>query len=273
MNSEAEDFTVNRRTISTVGRSRAGAQHPWWVAYPSPALSMEPARGSADAPAAYPPYGYGHGRVDGEVDVGRVSAAHPAHYRQRGAVLAVSLIFLLLLSIVAISLMRSGQLEVLMAGNAQSRLGAFELAEGVADSVLARWEDNLDTEEIVCSNGHPDPDGDCDRTDLAWDPRLDPDSGDPDLLPQVENATITGRARPLNDGQPGCVPSFITGIAHGTWAFFFDVEATFDNTEVRQGASQVNRGAVLVNPVSADCYSNPQNIGNLDKFAHNKWSP
>lgn len=187
--------------------------------------------------------------------------------RQRGAVLAVALIFLLLLSIVAISLMRSGQLEVLMAGNAQARLGAYELAEAVAESALANWEDNLDTEAIVCSDGHPDPDGDCDRTDLAWDPRLDPGSGDPDLLPQVENATITGRARPLNDGQPGCVPAFITGIAHGTWAFFFDVEASFDNTGVRQGASRVNHGAVVVNPVSADCYSNPPQ-GNLDHFAH-----
>ena len=197
-----------------------------------------------------------------------LSARHlPVAAHQRGAVLAVSLIFLLLLSIVAISLMRSGQLEVLMAGNAQARLGAYELAEGIAEAAMARWEDNLNPKDIVCSNGHPDPDGDCDRTDLVWDPRLDPDSGDPGLLPQIENATITGRARPLNDGQPGCVPSFITGIAHGTWAFFFDVEATFDNTEVRQGASQVNRGAVLVNPVSSDCMSTPP-IGNLDKYAH-----
>jgi type IV pilus assembly protein PilX len=69
----------------------------------------------------------------------------PAAAHQRGAVLAVSLIFLLLLSIVAISLMRSGQLEVLMAGNAQSRLGAYELAEGIAESALARWEDNLNS--------------------------------------------------------------------------------------------------------------------------------
>lgn len=181
--------------------------------------------------------------------------------------LAVSLIFLLLLSIVALSLMRSGQLEVLMAGNAQARLGAYELAEGIAESALARWEDNLNPKDIVCSDGHPDPDGDCDRFDLAWDPRLDPGSGDPDLLPAVEGATVTGRARPLNDGEPGCVPAFITGIAHGTWAFFFDLEATFDNTAVRQGATQVNHGAVLVNPVSSDCFSNPPD-GNLDKFAH-----
>ena len=217
---------------------RASAAHPAKepVAYPAP--------GSAAAPAAYPPY-----------------------VRQRGAVLAVSLIFLLLLSILAISVMRSGQLEVLMAGNSQARLDAFQLAEGIADGVLARWEDNLDTEAIVCSNGHPDPDGDCDRTDLVWDQRLDPSGTDPDLLPAVADATVVSRARPLNDGEPGCVPAFITGIAHGTWAFFFDVDAAFDNTEVRQGASRVNRGAVVINPVSSDCFANPP-IGNLDKYAH-----
>ena len=211
------------------------------------------------------------GRTSAAHLVGRISAAHPAATpvpRQRGAVLAVALIFLLLLSIVAISLMRSGQLEVLMAGNSQARLGAFELAQGITDGVLARWEANLNPNDIVCSAGHPDPDGACDRTDLAWDPRLDPAGADPDLLPAVEGATVTGQVRPLNGGEPGCVPSFITGIAHGTWAFFFDVEATFDNTEVRQGASQVNRGAVLVNPVSSDCFSNPPD-GNLDKYLNN----
>ncbi|HEX4881926.1 MAG TPA: pilus assembly PilX N-terminal domain-containing protein [Porticoccaceae bacterium] len=185
--------------------------------------------------------------------------------RQRGAVLAVALIFLLLLSIVAISLMRSGQLEVLMAGNAQSQLGAFQLAEAVADSVLANWEDNLDTEDVVCSPDHPDPDSECTRSDLAWDDRLNPEEDD--ALPPVDDATVTARTKPLNDGKPGCVPPFVTGIAHGTWAFFFDVEASFDNTDERQGASQVNRGGVLVNPVSADCFSSPPE-GDLDQYAH-----
>jgi hypothetical protein len=190
----------------------------------------------------------------------------PAAAHQRGAVLAVSLIFLLLLSIVAISLMRSGQLEVLMAGNAQSRLGAYELAEGIAESALARWEDNLNSKDIVCSDGHPDPDGDCDRFDLAWDPRLDPGSGDPDLLPAIEGATVTGRVRPLNNGEPECVPPFIPGEALDWWTLFFDIEATFDNTAVRQGAAQVNRGVALIMRGGV-CSPKPPD-GNLDKFAH-----
>jgi len=86
-------------------------------------------------------------------------------------------------------------------------------------------------------------------------------------IPGIAGATIQGRIRPLNGGKAGCVPAFVTGIAHGTWAFFFDVEASYDNSAVRQGASRVNHGAVLVNPVSTDCFANPP-IGNLDKFAN-----
>ena len=185
--------------------------------------------------------------------------------RQRGAVLAVSLIFLLLLSILAISVMRSGQLEVLMAGNSQAQLDAFQLAEGIADAILARRDDNLNPKDIVCSAGHPNPDGDCDRFDLVWDARLDPASGASGLLPAVKGATVTARVRPLFDGEPRCVPEFIRR-GHGAWALFFDVEATFDNTAVRQGASRTNRGVVVSNDVGVDC-SKPRDAGNLDKFA------
>lgn len=193
----------------------------------------------------------------------------PGAARQRGAVLAVALIFLLLLSILAVSIMRSGQLEVLMAGNSQAQLGAFEFAEGIADSMLARWGTNLNPNQVVCSPGFPapspsDPALNCTVTTLAWDDRLKPSTSS---IAAIKSANVQGRARPLNDGKPGCVPAFITGIAHGTWAFFFDLEAHYDNSAVRQGASRVNRGAVLVNPVSTDCFANPP-IGNLDKFAH-----
>jgi len=262
---------VNRRAISTVGRisrRRTGAQHPWWAAQPVP--SVEPARGSADAPAAYPPYGdYGHGRIHVEADAGRVSAAHPAHYRQRGAVLAVSLIFLLLLSIVAISLMRSGQLEVLMAGNAQSRLSAFEMAEGITEAIMVRWEeDNFESNTIVCSAGHPNTDGKCDEFNLMWDLRLNPAENHSSLLPQAKGAQVTARVRPLNDGKDICPPpEFMPGHDLDTPVLLFEVEAAFDLVQLRQGASRVHRGVALRNMIGA-CKPEPKSGGNLDQFAH-----
>ena len=59
-------------------------------------------------------------------------------YRQSGAALVVGLVLLMVLTLLAVSTMRSAALEMLMAGNAQSRENAFRLAEaGIADA-LAR---------------------------------------------------------------------------------------------------------------------------------------
>jgi len=255
---------VNRRAIPDAGAGRTSAAHR---ARPIPSHST--AGTPADAPAAYPPYGdYGHGRIDVEVDTGRVSAAHPAHYRQRGAVLAVSLIFLLLLSIVAISLMRSGQLEVLMAGNAQSRLSAFEMAEGITEAIMVRWEDNFESNAIVCSAGHPNTDGKCDESNLMWDLRLNPAENHSSLLPQAKGAQVTARVRPLNDGKDTCPPpEFMPGDYEvDTPVLLFEVEAAFDLVQLRQGASRVHRGAALRG--AGECAAEPKSAGNLDQFAH-----
>jgi type IV pilus assembly protein PilX len=56
--------------------------------------------------------------------------------RQRGAALVVGLVLLLVLTLLAVSTMRTASLELLMAGNAQFRENAFRLAEAsLADGV------------------------------------------------------------------------------------------------------------------------------------------
>jgi hypothetical protein len=257
-----DHVTMNHATLNGIA-SRAN---------PPSGRRQTGAAAMADAPVAYPPYVpstvEGFCRRAGKRSAPASASAAP---RQRGAVLVVALIFLLLLSILAVSVMRSGQLEVLMAGNSQAQLSAFEFAEGFSEAILARWKNNLQTNEVVCTPvfkpTSTEPGFQCTKFaagDLAWDARLHPATAS---LDAIKDATLYGRVRPLNGGKPACVPGFITGIAHGTWAFFFDVEASYDNSVSRQGASRVNHGAVLVNPVSSDCYANPQ-FGNLDKFAH-----
>lgn len=57
----------------------------------------------------------------------------PGRGRQRGAALIIGLILLMVLTVLAISTMRTATLELLMAGNAQYRENAFRIAEaGVA---------------------------------------------------------------------------------------------------------------------------------------------
>lgn len=57
-------------------------------------------------------------------------------HRQRGAVLIISLVLLMVLTILAISTMRTASLGLLMAGNTQFRQNAWQLAQTGIDSIL-----------------------------------------------------------------------------------------------------------------------------------------
>ena len=60
--------------------------------------------------------------------------------RQSGAALIISLILLMVLTVLAISTMRTASLELLMAGNAQYRESAFRLAQSGIDAVVQRGD-------------------------------------------------------------------------------------------------------------------------------------
>ena len=64
----------------------------------------------------------------------------PIRAGQSGAALIVGLVLLMVLTILAISSMRSASLELLMAGNTQLRANAFQLAESGIQALLAQIE-------------------------------------------------------------------------------------------------------------------------------------
>jgi type IV pilus assembly protein PilX len=71
----------------------------------------------------------------------RHAARHGQSRRdQSGAALIISLILLMVLTVLAISTMRTASLELLMAGNAQYRESAFRLAQSGIDAVLRRGD-------------------------------------------------------------------------------------------------------------------------------------
>lgn len=57
---------------------------------------------------------------------------------QRGAALIIGLVLLMVLTILGISTMRTASLELLMAGNAQFKENAFQLAESGIENLLAQ---------------------------------------------------------------------------------------------------------------------------------------
>ncbi len=67
-------------------------------------------------------------------------ATNPSRQRQSGAALIVSLILLMVLTVLAISTMRTASLQLLMAGNAQYRESAFRLAQSGIDAVVQQGD-------------------------------------------------------------------------------------------------------------------------------------
>jgi type IV pilus assembly protein PilX len=67
-------------------------------------------------------------------------ATNPSRQRQSGAALIVSLILLMVLTVLAISTLRTASLQLLMAGNAQYRESAFRLAQSGIDAVVQQGD-------------------------------------------------------------------------------------------------------------------------------------
>jgi type IV pilus assembly protein PilX len=74
-------------------------------------------------------------------------------HRERGAVLIVGLILLLVMTVLAVATMGTASLELAMAGNTQSAQNAFQLAETGIDVSLAAADDDRDT--LVATAGAP----------------------------------------------------------------------------------------------------------------------
>ena len=71
------------------------------------------------------------------------TATYPAgapHQQQAGAALIISLILLMVLTVLAISTMRTASLQLLMAGNVQYRENAYRLAQTGIDEVVRQVE-------------------------------------------------------------------------------------------------------------------------------------
>jgi type IV pilus assembly protein PilX len=84
------------------------------------------------------------------------SSAGNLHKRQRGAVLAVSLIFLLILTLLGISSMKSTLLEEKMAGNMRDQSVAFQSAEA-ALRLGEGWIASLSTRPDISAVGTTQP--------------------------------------------------------------------------------------------------------------------
>ena len=159
-------------------------------------------------------------------------------HRQRGAVLLLSMIFLLLLAMVAGTTMHTTTLEVRMAGNNQFREEAFQQAQAVA-TAIADDEDNFPVTGGVgytlCGSG--DTDADCDATTVDVDAAILAAPGGVDVSYRVERqgpAVIEGV--PFRQAQNRASSSLAFDAA------VFETAVAVDGSSVRLGSAEVAQG-------------------------------
>lgn len=166
--------------------------------------------------------------------IGRLSA--PAH--QRGAILVITMIFLIAISIIAVASMQSSNIGLFMAQNDESRISAIQGAQALADAIVSN---PAATPVIggpgftICTPGEYN----CNRDDLVISNGI--------LALAVAQGHITARVQrdgPLFRPPPRSIESSIDKFT----AASFEVTTTYDRTEEQLGRQQVTEGVLVLVP-------------------------
>lgn len=166
--------------------------------------------------------------------------------RLRGSVLLLALVFVLMLSLIAASVVQTATLQLHMAGNDQLREEAGQLARAIAAELSSYSENFLLASDTGHTNCAPaDPGADCDSRSLRL-PLSARAATSYDLDYRVVRAAPLRRERyPL----PG-VAEATTGAAFATVAVF-EVEVRVDGRHRRRGSAHVVQGVALRLPEGA----------------------
>lgn len=162
---------------------------------------------------------------------------------ERGAVLMVSLVFLLLLTIVAISAMKTGIFELLMASNEQARVEAFQRAQSISDDIFAD-PNNIpvfgNVGDRFCSTTATIGANDCVKNDISIDTNLDA-TGNEEIEYYVQ------RVGPLYSPPPRLRATSGFSAAAYTSARF-EISVDYNGTKDKAGRSQLAQGVLVLLP-------------------------
>jgi hypothetical protein len=158
--------------------------------------------------------------------------------RQRGAILVMTMIFLVAISIIAAASMQSSNIGLLMAQNEESRISAVQGAQALADAIVSN---PAATPVIggsgftICTPGEYN----CNRNDLAVDNSI--------LATAVAQGHVSARVQrdgPLLRPPPRSIESSIDKFT----AASFEVITTYDRTDEQLGRQQVVEGVLVLVP-------------------------
>jgi hypothetical protein len=159
----------------------------------------------------------------------------PAH-RQQGAILIVALMFLVAITLLTISSMRSSRIGLYMAQNDESRISAIQAAQALSDAIVANPSSTPvigKTGYTACTAGESA----CNRNDLAVE--------DSTLVGQIASDYISARVERVGTvfrPPPRVVESSLDKFTSAS----FTVTTTFDRAEDGLGNQQITEGVLVL---------------------------
>jgi hypothetical protein len=158
--------------------------------------------------------------------------------KQEGAILVVSLMFLVAITLFTVSSMRSSNLGLHMAQNEESRIAAIQAAQALADVIVA----NPAATPVVGTSGYTactPGQQNCDRNNLpVSDPELASEVAAYNLSAKVERVGTVFRP------PPRVVESSIDKFSSAS----FRVTTTFDRVDEGLGRQQITEGVLVLVP-------------------------
>jgi len=158
--------------------------------------------------------------------------------RQQGSILIITMLFLIAISILAVSSMQSSNIGLYMAQNEESRIAAAQGAQALADAIVSNPASTPvvgDSGFTICTPGEAN----CDRSDLPVSNGI--------LATAVANGYITARVEregPLFRPPPRSVESSIDKFSSAS----FEVVTTYDRTDEQLGRQQITEGVLVLVP-------------------------
>ncbi|MCH8059526.1 MAG: hypothetical protein IIA11_03610 [Proteobacteria bacterium] len=159
-------------------------------------------------------------------------------HRQSGAILVISLIFLVAITLLTISSMRASKIGLLMAQNEESQVAAAQAAQALADIVVA----NPSSTPVIGGSGHTvctAGEANCNSTDLIVD-----DYTLANLIAADYISARVERTGPVFRPPPRVIESSIDKFS----SVSFRVTATYDRTDEGLGYAQVSEGVLVLVP-------------------------
>lgn len=156
---------------------------------------------------------------------------------QRGVVLVVSLLVLLMLGVIAVTVARTNRLQLHMAGNDEAGMAALQLAMAAAESALVSaigpvFPGGLDYRLCTPLSAAET----CDERTLALAPTLAPDAGSLDVS-IVRMAPLLGRLPVMAEGKASSAIQYRVAT--------LEVQVSYDGIEEGQGRAVLAQGVLV----------------------------